>query len=207
MAKNKKKYCWYCKKTLNISFYHKAKNRSDGLQGMCKICHKLYRKNWLSKNKEKYKKTCQEWSIKNKEKCRALAKRWVDDNREYFRERQRIYKSTKRKTDPLFRITGNLRTRIRKAVKGINKSKTTIELLGCNIEQFRLHIENQFKPGMTWENYGQWELDHIKPCCSFNLLDEEEQKKCFNYLNIQPLWKEEHRQKTIQDTKNYLSDF
>jgi hypothetical protein len=76
-------------------------------------------------------------------------------------------------------------------------------LLGCSIEEFKEHIEKKFKKGMTWNNYGEWELDHIKPCCSFDLTDLEQQKLCFHYTNIQPLWKKEHRIKTQQDVEKY----
>jgi hypothetical protein len=202
-----KKYCWYCDKNLDTSLYHKSKNRHDGLQGMCKKCHKLYRSKWLDKNKIQYKEKCKEWSIKNKKHVSETKKIWRNNNREYFREHQRKYKALKRKNDPIFRITANLRIRLRKAIKGINKSKKTMELLGCSIEEFKEHIEKKFKKGMTWNNYGKWELDHIKPCCGFDLNDLDQQKKCFNYANIQPLWKKEHRQKTTEDTKNYLYDF
>lgn len=200
-----KKYCWYCNKNLDTSLYHKSKKRSDGLQGMCKNCHKLYRNNWLSKNSEKYKQKCKNWSSNNRDKIYETQKIWRENNRDYFRKQQREYKSTKRRTDIVFKITSNLRNRVRKAVKGISKSKTTIRLLGCSIEDFKLHIESQFQLGMTWENYGQWELDHIKPCCSFDLTKEDEQLVCFHYSNIQPLWKKDHRIKTKKDTEKYCN--
>ena len=60
--------------------------------------------------------------------------------------------------------------------------------LGCDVEKYKCYIEDNFKEGMTWENHGEWHIDHIKPCCSYNLEDEEEQKTCFNYTNLQPLW-------------------
>ena len=202
-----KKYCWYCDKTLDISLYHKSKNRIDGLQGMCKNCHKSYRKEWLSQNKEKYKKSCKIWENNNKKRIYNTKKQWKNKNKEHFRKQQREYKALKRKNDPIFKITSNLRNRVRKAIKGINKSKTTIELIGCSAEEFKTYIEKKFKKGMNWNNYGDWELDHIKPCCSFDLTDLEQQKLCFNYSNTQPLWKKEHRQKTKEDTKNYLYDF
>jgi hypothetical protein len=202
-----KKYCWYCDKNLDTSSYHKCKNRTDGLQGMCRECHKLYRSKWLEKNKIEYKEKCKEWLTNNKQHVSETKKIWRNNNREYFREHQRKYKALKRKNDPIFRITANLRVRLRKAIKGINKSKKTMELLGCNIEEFKEHIKKKFKKGMTWNNYGKWELDHIKPCCSFNLIDLEQQKQCFHHTNIQPLWKKEHRQKTAEDTRKYLYDF
>lgn len=196
-----------CHKKRNSSSFHKCAKNKDGLQCLCKDCHKIYRKNWLEKNKEKYSKQCKKWRDNNKVKCYNSSKKWMKNNKEKFKKFNREYKAYKRKTDMSFKITTNLRNRVRKAIKGINKSKTTIELIGCNIEEFMIHIERQFKKGMTWENYGEWELDHIKPCCSFDLLKESEQKKCFNYSNSQPLWKKEHREKTKEDVKTYLYDF
>ena len=81
------------------------------------------------------------------------------------------------------------------------KDKTT-ELFCENNKQFKCSVsflkgflEAKFKEGMTWENHGEWHIDHIKPCASFNLIDEEEQKKCFHYTNLQPLWASENLSK------------
>ena len=63
-----------------------------------------------------------------------------------------------------------------------------INLLGCTIQEARNHIEKQFIDGMSWENYGKWHIDHIKPCASFDLTKENDQRKCFHYTNLQPLW-------------------
>jgi hypothetical protein len=70
------------------------------------------------------------------------------------------------------------------------KTKKTLELLGCSWQEARDHIQSQFKEGMTWENHGfyGWHIDHIIPCSSFDLTDLEQQKKCFHYTNLQPLW-------------------
>jgi hypothetical protein len=198
-----KKYCWHCDKNLNISLFHKSSKRPDGLQGMCKDCHRQYRKRWMDKNLDKYKQSCKSWRKNNPDKTYIKQKIWRDKNREYFRKHQREYKANRRKTDDNFKIISNLRNRLRKALKGINKSKKTQELLGCDITQFKKYIKSKFKKGMNWKNYGEWELDHIKPCCSFDLIDLEQQKLCFHYSNIQPLWKKEHREKTILDTTKY----
>jgi len=61
-------------------------------------------------------------------------------------------------------------------------------LLGCTIKEFKQHIESQFSEGMSWDNHGEWHIDHIKPISSFDLTQEAEQKKAFHYLNVQPLW-------------------
>ena len=85
-----------------------------------------------------------------------------------------------------------LRSRINHAIRGYRKSRSTIELLGCHIKQLKKHLESKFKEGMNWNNYGKWHIDHIKPCCSFDLSKPEEQKKCFHYTNLQPLWAEDN---------------
>ena len=83
--------------------------------------------------------------------------------------------------------------------KFIESSKRGISLLGCTIEFLRSHLEFQFTDGMTWENYPLWHIDHIVPCCSFNLSKEEEQSKCFHYSNLRPLWAEENIAKSKED--------
>ena len=72
------------------------------------------------------------------------------------------------------------------------KSASTIKLLGCTIEEFKIHLEKQFKPGMNWSNYGEWHVDHIQPCITFDLSKKLEQSKCFHYTNLRPLWKLEN---------------
>jgi hypothetical protein len=65
---------------------------------------------------------------------------------------------------------------------------STADLIGCTWEEFVSYIEKQFKPGMAWENHGEWHIDHIKPCALFDLSKPEEQKACFHFTNVQPLW-------------------
>lgn len=71
-----------------------------------------------------------------------------------------------------------------------------MELLGCPLDVAKNHIEKQFKDGMTWDNHGEWHIDHIKPCASYDLNIPEEQKKCFHYTNLQPLWANENLSKS-----------
>lgn len=63
-----------------------------------------------------------------------------------------------------------------------------MELLGCTADEYKSHIENLFTEGMSWDNYGEWHIDHKKPCASFDLSDPNQQEECFNYKNTQPLW-------------------
>jgi hypothetical protein len=92
--------------------------------------------------------------------------------------------------DSQYRMKMALHVRLYDAVKrnkGV-KSAKTLELLGCTVEQLQTFLEAEFTEGMTWENYGEWHIDHLRPCASFNLADPEEQKKCFHWTNLQPLW-------------------
>lgn len=86
--------------------------------------------------------------------------------------------------------------RIWHALKGVAKSAHTVELLGCPVCWLEVHIESMFRPGMTWENYGPvWHIDHIRPCSSFDLADPEQQRVCFHWTNLQPLFAVENLEK------------
>ena len=74
------------------------------------------------------------------------------------------------------------------ALKGESKSAHTMELIGCSIEFLKEYIANKFTEGMSWDNYGEWNLDHIRPCSSFDLSEKKKKKECFCYKNLQPLW-------------------
>ena len=71
---------------------------------------------------------------------------------------------------------------------GGRKAAKTEMLLGCSLAKAQAHLEAQFLPGMSWENHGEWHIDHIRPCASFDLTDPEQQKQCCHYTNLQPLW-------------------
>lgn len=106
--------------------------------------------------------------------------------KQYHRNWQR----KRRAEDPNFRTLQQIRTRIYHATvaQRAEKSSRTVELLGLAIPDFRAHIASLFKPEWSWENYGRiWELDHIKPCASFDLTDPAQQRQCFHWTNYQPL--------------------
>ena len=77
--------------------------------------------------------------------------------------------------------------------------------MGCSIEFLKEYLEKQFKSGMNWDNYGEWHVDHIIPCVSFDLSDPEQQKKCFYYTNLQPLWAIENLEKRFIDVKQTMN--
>jgi hypothetical protein len=177
------KTCSKCGQVKPLDNFSRDKNSIDGLTCLCKACYSTYYKSYRSKNRDKLCLKNRLWNEKNWKS--VLVKR-----REYYQTIKAL---------PTYHIKKNLRTRIWLALKNINKSKTTTKLLGCSIEKLKKHLQAQFKPGMSWENYGKWHVDHIKPCARFDLTEESEQKKCFHYTNLQPLWAEENQKKGSVD--------
>ena len=110
---------------------------------------------------------------------------------------QHRYVRERRQVDSAFHILCNLRGRTRAAVRSQTAKKyaSTKALLGCTLAEFKAHIQAQFTAGMTWENYGRWHIDHIRPCSSFDLLDPDQQRACFHWSNLQPLWAAHNRAK------------
>lgn len=151
-------------------------------------------KKWRKDNKEHlnaYSRVkIKEWRIKNPEKDKLARQKYKKDNKERIKKYLNVYIKRRMKIDESFKLSYNIRTRIRRALKKDFKKSKTIDLLGCSIEFLKVYLENKFKEGMSWENYGRygWHIDHIKPCSKFDLTQESEQKKCFNYTNLQPLW-------------------
>lgn len=129
----------------------------------------------------------------------AKRKCWRREHQKYKTEKYKVkrakYLRERRRTDPNFRLLQNLRTRLNYALKGNSKSARTRELLGISVEGCRQHIEAQFLEGMCWENYGEWHVDHIVPCDSFNLKDAQEQRLMCHYTNLQPLWGSDNERK------------
>jgi len=100
------------------------------------------------------------------------------------------------------KLSGNLRRRLLKALKGNPKKDTTMNLVGCDIDFLWKHLESKFTKGMTRENYGEWHVDHVVPCAHFNLQREEEQRRCFHWRNLQPLWGHDNAEKSNKYTFN-----
>lgn len=140
---------------------------------------------WYENNKEKVKKYIKEWQIENKEKVRLY---------------QRKYQIKKFKEDVNYRLAKNLRTRISKVLKNNKKVGSAIKDLGCTLAELKEHLESKFAVGMTWKNYREWEIDHIKPLSKFNLVDRSEFLEACNYKNLQPLWREQN----IKKSNKYL---
>lgn len=197
------KFCRPCNTTLCNGMFSSNKKASDGLQTTCKKCTALY----MTQRREAIKRkqieqpdamaTCSTcgnqkalsaFTSGNLAKCKACSA-------EYMRQQ----------------IAANIHTRIRNALRSriwyaVKRSKTSLvesgteKVIGCSVQELKEYLEKQFEPDMTWDNYGrlphQWEIDHRRACKHFDLRNAEEQRQCFHYTNMQPLWMPLNRSKS-----------
>jgi len=208
------KICSKCKKYKPVAEFSVRAERKNSYRSKCKECERLskneYNKNnrehvyalekrWIESNIEKRQKTRDRYN--NSEKGRA-SRRLADKKRlkshnEYARQRYFI--------DPQWNMNMKLRRRVDRVLRQrkISKSTKTMELLGCTYVEFNAYIESLFTPDMSWDKVlsGEIHLDHIKPCASFDLTDPEQQKVCFHYSNLQPLWAKDNLSKGARFTQ------
>jgi hypothetical protein len=176
--------CQYCKGSIR-------KNINGDIEKKCKSCE-----NWLIVNDDNFGKS-KNRSFGYNYYCKTCKNQKSNKRRESkeIRDKEYLQKKERLKTDYMFKLTCNIRTLVRSAFsrKFTKKSKKTIEILGCDFNQLKIHIESKFEPWMTWENYGRyngqldygWDIDHIIPLCIAN--DEEELIVLNHYTNLQPL--------------------
>jgi len=199
-----------CKGCGHIKTLDQFSKKKDSLQPCCKCCVKIKNKDYYEKNKAAIIKSNNEYYLKNREHLNEQKKIWHLNNQEKVKEYKKKYEienkaklgaakkrwhDKKMETDPGYKVTRYLRSRIWNALKGRTKSASTMDLAGCSLEKLKTHLEKQFTQGMKWENYGSWHIDHIRPCESFDMSNVEHQRVCFHFTNLQPLWAKDNLRK------------
>ena len=137
-----------------------------------------------------------EWREKNPEKQAEYNKRHYNKNLEASRRYMREWSAHRRATDLAFKIKDCLRSRMRSIIHGGTKKGSAVDDLGLSVDEFIRFIAWKWLPDMTWENYGQWHLDHIRPLASFDLTDRTQYLEATHYSNYQPLWAEDNLRKS-----------
>jgi hypothetical protein len=181
-----RRICNDCLKKEKIQFY--LLNHKETRQ---------YQKEYKELNRDKINAQKREHYQLNKERLIKNSSDYKKNNRKRYND----LNTNRKKNDPLYKLRINVSERIRQALKyhlaGTYKKKdSTIELLGCSVDELKTHLQNQFKEGMTWQNHGEWHIDHIIPCAAFDLSKKKNCLKCFNYKNLQPLWAHENLSKS-----------
>lgn len=153
-------------------------------------------KEYYETNKDRIAEYQKGYYEENKDQRKKSNKEYYEANKDQIREQKKVYRRVKYSTDVnyglIVRIRGLIGVSLRR--QGYSKKSRTHDILGCSYEEFKSHIENQFREGMSWENRDQWHIDHIIPV-SYGM-NEEEVIALNHYTNLQPLWAEENKSKS-----------
>lgn len=159
-------------------------------------------KKYFSKpeTKERLKKNHKKWSENKRDYLNQYHKEYREKNIDKIREVKRNYERTRKANDPLYKLVANFRTAIWTVLKENNMDKYGhyFEILQYSPEELSIHLENQFTEGMTWENYGEWHVDHKLPITAFNFqeIGDNEFMRCWGLDNLQPMWADENIRKS-----------
>ena len=203
-------------------YFHRYNRLKSGLQLWCKACKKEYRREYRKANIEKERQQVDEWRKANPERVQARRKRHFEANRDRERETgkqwarkntEKIRKSNKKwvmanpekaceikrryTAKSKNRLSHSIGSRISRSLAAGKSGCHWEELVDFTIDGLIAHLESQFQPGMTWDNYGEWHIDHIRPIASFDFTSYEdlEFKECWALDNLQPLWAKDNTRK------------
>ena len=161
---------------------------------------KVADKKWRDSNKEYMSNKSKTWYEQNKEHRKEYLKEYREKNIVKIRKTKRDYERNRKASDPLYKLISNFRTAIYQVLKESNVEKNGhyFDILGYTPEELINHLEKQFTEGMTWDNYGEFHVDHKLPISSFNIkeIGDEEFMRCWCLDNLQPMWGEENIRKS-----------
>jgi hypothetical protein len=161
---------------------------------------KVADKKWRDNNKEYLADKSKTWYEQNKEHRKEYHKKWRTDNIDKWRQTKRDYERNRKASDPLYKLISNFRTAIYQVLKesNVEKNRHYFDILQYTPEELIIHLESQFKDTMSWDNYGEWHVDHKLPITSFNIeeMGDKEFMKCWALENLQPMWGEENIRKS-----------
>lgn len=184
--------CSCCGETKDIKCFHKN-GKKQGRLHKCIVCRQEQRdkkdRKYYFANPEKMKAKRDKWYAANKNYHYALSRKWRKDNPIRIKELQKRYNDKKVSTIK-GRLSSSMAGGIYKSLKRKKKGYHWESIVNFTVEQLKEHLENQFKDGMSWDNYGKWHIDHIIPITFFhyNSFNDVEFKMCWRLENLQPLW-------------------
>ncbi len=190
------KRCSICKEELSYDNFGKSSTLKDGFRGQCKKCRKKtepsrteYLKIWRQNNRELKRELDKQYREKNKEKIKLYKKS------KHYRAIKAVSDkkyATKINKNPILKLSSRIRASVSESLRG-KKVNKTFDIIGYSSETLKKHLESNFKPGMSWDNYGRsgWHIDHIKPLVLFDK-SEKGIREAWQLSNIQPLWESEN---------------
>lgn len=196
--KKKCKECKDCKLVKSTSEFHvrRVSTKTEVktyVRSYCKACNNKRSNAWAKANRAKKNAHRREFMRRKNLGVKRKPRQTYKELKAYRRKRAR----ERYRSDPAYKLLCNLRNRVNKALSGKSKSAATEKLLGICVDECRKYIEAQFIEGMSWDTIA---VDHIVPCASFDLSDPEQQRRCFHYTNLQPLFPPENSSKGARIT-------
>lgn len=181
------KWCASCERVKHKDDFHKCAAKADGLQVRCIACMRKIGSEYQRKNRARLSEKHREWVRRNADSHREwmAAYRATPERKARHAARAAAYRAT---------IPGALKnriaTRLHAVLNGARGGKRTEALVGWTIAELRTHLERQFLRGMSWENMGEWHIDHIVPLASFTITgpDDPELRRAWALTNLRPLW-------------------
>lgn len=182
--------------------------RDDGMIFSCYSPSNATAERWVTKKafenlKIKQKVASKKFYWKNPENGKRQTRKWRLNNlnagKEYFQKNKKeIYAARNKriKGNPLLALRMNIHNNIKNSISKLSYTKNTktAQILGCSFEELKVHIESQFKEGMSWENRNLWHIDHIMPVSMAETYDEV--IRLNHYRNLRPLWAHENLAKS-----------
>lgn len=188
--------------------------RTSNRQKVCADCReaktKAYNCAYIAENLEEIRKKRREGMRRSRadepEKFRERDRQWRQRNRSVISQKRRspeyrekaAARLRKRYTsDPAFAVHARMASAVYQAIRGRKSGRKWEALVGYSVDDLMAHLERQFSPGMSWENMGEWHIDHITPKAAFIYKsdDDPEFRACWALANLRPLWKGDNQKK------------
>lgn len=181
-------------------WYTLNKKTADAYHATWRASHRqiIRERNRKRRERDEIKTQEAKYRRQNKDKIHKRRITWLAANKDKVQKAAGARFRQRMKDDLPFRMRVMCRSRLRSALlsQKARKSSNTFDLIGCTVSELMRHLKMLFLEGMTWDNYGhgrgKWNIDHIIPCALFDLSDPGQQRRCFHYTNLQPLWAEEN---------------
>lgn len=203
-------------KPATAEYFYRCSASRDGLGGQCKTCKREREREYKRKYRESHGESMSEYSRKyyesHKESLSEYRRKYYEANRESRNEHQRKYRvanpekaresvrvsNRKRGQDVGYRVSHSVSVGMWASLRQEKNGRSWESLVGYTLADLRAHLEKQFTNGMSWNNYGEWHIDHIKPVShfTFDSPDDPEFLECWSLWNLQPMWASENMSKS-----------
>lgn len=186
------KICTKCNVAKDHSEFYATK--SGSLRPYCKECGRQMCREYKAKNRDKVSDYNKQYKSENKEEISIYNHDYHKNHRQEIQERQTKSRRIRKATDPNFKTACDLRAKLHYYIS--RRDASIEDLIGCTWDIFEMLLLCLFDDQMTFGNYGEyWTIDHVNPCCNFDLTEKENQVICFHWSNLRPMIKIENNKK------------